>query len=48
MVSADVNITFLDEQVSRIYPLHLTVFATNNHYLIKVSFSVPLSVFQIV
>jgi hypothetical protein len=36
MVSADVNTTFLNEQDSRICPLHLTVFATNNHYLIKV------------
>jgi hypothetical protein len=45
MVSADVNVTFLNEQDSRICPLHLTVFATNNHYLIKV-FLVTLSVFK--
>ena len=36
MMSADVNITFLTEQDSRICPLYLTVFATNNHYLSKV------------
>jgi hypothetical protein len=42
MMFASVNITFLKEQDSHICPLHLTVFATNNHYLSKV-FSATLS-----
>jgi hypothetical protein len=36
MMSDDVNIILLNEQDSHISLLHLTVFATNNHYLSKV------------
>ena len=36
MMSANVNIRFLNEQDSHICPLRLTIFAINNHYLSKV------------
>lgn len=33
LLSASVNIKFLNEQNGGIRPLHLTIFAINNHYL---------------